>query len=66
MQPTSERFVDPDRSGLAGQKEEYRLKRIVSVVAVVQDAAANGQDHRSVALNQSLERQLVALKRVQV
>jgi len=42
-----------------GQKEEGRLTHVFGVVGVLQDATTGGENHRSMAVNQSLKRDLV-------
>jgi hypothetical protein len=61
MEPTAERIVDPECPGLAGQEQKGGLKRIVGVIGVSEDAAANGHDHRTMPLYECFESQLIAL-----
>jgi hypothetical protein len=61
MEPTAERVVDPECPGLAGQEQEGGLKRILGVIGVSEDAAANGHDHRTMPLHECFKSQLIAL-----
>ena len=61
MQPAADGALDPDRPGLARQQEESGLEGVVGVVGVVEDAAADAQDHRPMPTDQGLEGQLVAV-----
>jgi hypothetical protein len=55
MQPTSERFRFLDRSRLLGKNQERRLRRIVGVVFLAEDLAADEKDHRRMPLDQRRE-----------
>ena len=58
VQPAAESIPVPDRSGSAHKDEEYRLKRVVNIVRVVEDATADIKYHCSVASHQFLESRL--------
>ena len=47
VEPAAERIVDADGPGLADQDQEGRLERVLDVVGIAQDAAADAQDHRA-------------------
>jgi hypothetical protein len=55
IKPTPDRLPPGNRSGLTHQNEKRGLKGIVGVMAIVQDAAADAQDHRTMPLEQSFE-----------
>ena len=64
VQPVPQWLAAVKRRGFAHQDEECGLEDILGGLSVVQHAAANAQDHRSVPSHQRLEGQLVALGRV--
>ena len=64
VQPVPQRLAAVKRRGLAHQDEECGLEGILGGLIVVQHAAADAEDHRSVPSHQRLEGQLVALGRV--
>ena len=61
VEPTGHGGPTPDRSGLARQDQECRLKRILGVVFVTEYRAADAEHHRTVSLDQSLERHFAGL-----
>jgi hypothetical protein len=61
VKPTRQRFASTNGSGPAGKHEEHRLKSVIRVGAVAEDAAADAADHGSVSSQQLLEGGLVAL-----
>jgi hypothetical protein len=56
MEPTGQGGSASYRSGLACQDQESRLKGILGVMLVTEDRAADTQHHRTVSLDQGLER----------
>ena len=61
VQPGGQRALCPERSGLASQGQERRLKCVFGRVPVAQDGATNAQDERPVALDQRGKGQLSRL-----
>jgi hypothetical protein len=61
VEPTGHGGSASDRSGPARQDQEGRLKGILGVVWVAEDRAADAEHHRTVSLQQSLERQFAGL-----
>src|SRR5258707_965871 len=59
MQPTPQCVSLANRAGFACQNKESGLKRIFSVVDVVQHPAADAEDHRAMPLHQLRESRLV-------
>jgi len=58
MKPRADRVAVPDGVRLACQHDERRLKRILRIVRVPQQAPAEREDHRTVTLDQEPKRQL--------
>jgi hypothetical protein len=61
VEPTDQGGSASDRSGLACQDQESRLKGILGVMLVTEDRAADAEHHRTVSLDQGLERRLAGL-----
>ena len=55
MQPGAERFGLADRSGLPGQDEEHRLRRILGLIRAAEDVEADPMDERAMPLDQAGE-----------
>ena len=64
MQPTPNGVSPPDRARLADHYQERRLERVLDLGRIVQDAAADAQDHRPVPHHQCLECRLVTARQV--
>ncbi len=58
VEPTPERTVHPDRARLSNEHEKRRLKCVIRLVRVGQNAPADPQHHRAVPLNQRSESQV--------
>ena len=58
VEPAAERLDALEPAGLAGQREEGRLERVVGRVGVVQDPPAGTPDHRPVPPDEGRERRL--------
>jgi hypothetical protein len=54
-QPTAQRLRRGDRSRLAGEYQKRRLKGVLGIVQVEQDAAAHAHDHRAVPAEECRE-----------
>ena len=52
MQPTAHRLTLANGGCVAGQNQKCGLNRILCQVFVMQEATANSQNHRSVALEE--------------
>jgi len=52
VQPTAQRLALANRTCLASQDEERGLEGVLSVLSMVQDAAAHAQHHRTMTLHQ--------------
>src|SRR5262245_59907580 len=53
IEPVGHQFAGPDRSRLANQDEEGRLKGILGVLVMAEDPLAHPPDHRAMALYES-------------
>src|SRR5262245_28459498 len=60
VQPGRQRLTPADGAGLADQQQERRLKCVVSVVRVAEDALAHAKDQTLVASHQQFEGDLIA------
>ena len=56
MEPGADRIAAPNRFGLANQDQKGCLKRIVGLVRVANQAAAQAQNHRTVPFDQNAKR----------
>ncbi len=63
VQPGAERLGLPDRTGLAGQDEEHRLRRVLRLVRVAEDVEADAMDDRPMPLDEGGEGGLGRLAR---
>jgi len=61
MEPRAEGIAHPEAASLLDEHEERGLERILAVVWIVQHAAADAQDHRTVPLDQGRECQFGGL-----
>jgi hypothetical protein len=64
VQPRRQRPGVAERIGLACEREERGLKRVVHVRRRAEDAAAHAEDHRPELLHQTCERLRVAARGV--
>jgi len=55
VQPSGEGFAVDDRPAPAEQDQERGLEGVLGRVSIAQDAAADGQDHRPVSMDQDSE-----------
>jgi hypothetical protein len=62
MQPTADRLLFADRTGLSGQYHKGSLKSVLDVVRLTQESPANAEDHRPMTIHQGGERRLIALE----
>ena len=60
IQPTREGVALVNRRRPPCQDEKSGLKRVLGVVSIVEDAAANAEHHRTVSAHQARERRLLA------
>jgi hypothetical protein len=58
MEPAAQSVTIPHRTESSHKNQERRLKRVISVVRIAEDASTNIQDHRTVAIDQLVERHL--------
>jgi hypothetical protein len=63
VQPGSDRIAHPERPGFADQDKKRHLERVVGIVSVAREGAADPQHHRAVPLDERRERKLRRLTR---
>src|SRR5262249_29469317 len=59
VEPVGDILSWPDGGGLAGEYEKSGLQGVFGIVVVMEDAAANPEDHRGMAPHKSVEGGLV-------
>ncbi len=64
IKPIADRARRVKSGSLANQDQKSDLKSILGIVRIVQEAAANAEDHRPMPANQRLEGRLIALVNV--
>jgi hypothetical protein len=55
VQPGSEQVLLSDGRRFSRQREKDRLKGVLAVLLVLQDSAANGEDHRAMISDEDFE-----------
>ena len=61
VQPRAQRAAPGDRPRFAGEHQKGRLKGVLGVVVVADDAAADAEDHRAVTADEGFKGRFVPL-----